>query len=110
MPKSLTNRTESMTCSRSPASKSSGTPSLDMKSSKWIKKTCGSMFTYTTWLEGAKYERPGVTGFASTPPWPKNHGFSMTTASCPASGVAVVQAVRNASATKIHRSFLMFPP
>src|SRR6266480_1754902 len=35
--------------------------------------------------------RPGFTGSASTPPWPKIHGFSINTISCPASGEYTLQ-------------------
>ena len=37
--------TESVTCNRMTASKSSGTPSLDIRSSKWMPCCCGTIVT-----------------------------------------------------------------
>src|SRR5579862_1309094 len=66
------------------------------------------MYTSTPSVVMAANVRPVFTGSGSTPPCPKNHGFSMSTTSWPASGEYTLQPPR-VSANKAMNCFIYCP-
>src|SRR5882762_5123838 len=66
------------------------------------------MYTSTPSVVIAANVRPGLIGSESTPPWPKIHGFSINTTSCPASGEYTLQPP-SPTAISITRYFIDLP-
>jgi len=66
------------------------------------------MYTSTPSVVIAANVRPGLIGSESTPPWPKIHGFSINTISCPASGEYTLQPP-SPTAISITRYFIDLP-